>query len=231
MTPRKLLIVFVSLFFGVSASSGREIDLEKPSPKLKRFLSDLIYVVEAGDRERFSKRLPESIIVNFNGQAAPKAVAEKHLTEFCRVTGVKRVEEASSGESTAKIEIYFDTKAELAKVAKETEKKISMDRGATYWIWWNGKNVINRATVFIATDKFSGAALEDKFIEQMMGVFGLPSRSKEFDESCLSSKEQVLTSLQPLDKAILEFYYRAIPAGTKPQDVDKIFLDKWSEKN
>jgi hypothetical protein len=228
MAFRKLFLVLA--LFGVSVSSGREIDLENPSAKLKRFLSDVIYVVEVGDRERFSKRLPESIVVNLHGQAVLKAVGDKHLTEFCKVSGVQKVEESSADGSAAKIEIYFGPEAELVKVANEMEKKITLDRGATYWTWWDGKNVINRAAIFVAIDKFSGAALEDKLIEQLMGAFGLPAKSKEFDESCISSKEQVLTNLQPLDKAILEFYYRAIPAGTKPQDVNKIFVEKWSEK-
>ena len=124
MTIRKLFIVLVSSFFGASVSSGREIDLEKPSAKLKRFLSDVDYVVEAGDRERFSKRLPESIIVNFNGQAAQKAVTEKQLAEFfCKVTGVNKLENVSAAESAAKIEIYFGREAELVKVANELEKR------------------------------------------------------------------------------------------------------------
>jgi hypothetical protein len=104
-----------------------------------------------------------------------------------------------------------------------------LERGFTYWTWWDDKKVISRAVIFIATDDLSGAALEDRFIEQLLGVFGLPARSKEFDESCLSAKEQVLTNLQPVDKAILQFYYRAVPAGTRPRDVDEIFREKWSK--
>lgn len=231
MNHRKLLVAFlVSSFLAVSSSSGREIDLEKPSPKLRRFVSDIIFMVEIGDREKYSKRLPESIIVP-HGEAGPKAVTEKHLTEFCKITGVKRLEETSSEESAAKIDIYFGIQSELVKVANEMERKITVERGSAYWTWWDEQNTIDRAAVFISTDKLQGAALEDKLIEQLMGVFGLPARSKEFDESCVASKEQVLTSLQPLDKALLEFYYRAVPVGTKPQEVDKIFLEKWAVKH
>lgn len=230
MAFSKSLILPVLTLFTITFATAREIDLKKPSPKLKRFLSDLIYVVELGDREKISKRLPEAIAISIHGQAGHKTVAEKHLNEFCKVTGVKKADDVFSEESVAKIDIHFGPEAELVKLAKEMDNKITLDRGVTYWTWWNGKNIIDRATIFVATDKFSGAALEDKLIEQMMGVFGLPAKSKEYEESCMSSKEQVMTSLQPLDKAVLEFYYREIPAGTKPQDVDKIFTEKWAEK-
>ena len=230
MAFSKSLTLAVLTLLTITFAPAREIDLKKPTPKLKRFLSDLIYVVERGDREKISKRLPESIAISIHGQAEHKTVAEKHLNEFCKVTGVKKVDDVLSEESVAKIDIHFGSEAELVKLAKEMDNKITLDRGVTYWTWWNGKNIIDRAAIFVATDKFTGAALEDKLIEQMMGVFGLPAKSKEYEESCMSSKEQVMTSLQPLDKAILEFYYRAIPAGSKPQDVDKIFSEKWAEK-
>jgi hypothetical protein len=230
MNIHTLIPLLLTPLLTVLPSSGGEIDLEKPSSKLRRFTSDVIFVVEAGDRERYSKRLPEFISVHFHGQPGLKPIVEKHLSDFCHITGVKKMEEGAHNQTAAKIDFHFGPQAELAKKAKDMERKITLERGITYWTWWDDKNTINRSVILIATDKLAGAALEDKLIEQLLGVFGLPARSKEFDQSCLSSKEQVLTSLQPLDKAILGFYYRAVPAGTRPQEVDTIFRDQWSKK-
>jgi len=223
------LLILASLLVVATPSLSREIDLEKPSSKLRRFASDVIFEVEAGDREKYSKRLPEAVIVTFHGQPQPKATAEKHLADFLDLTGTKKIDKAVEGTKSATIEIYFGSQAELAKAAEEIDRQITLERGYTYWTWWDEEKTINRAVVFVATDKLSGLALEDRLIEQLFGVFGLPARSNEFDESCLSSEEKVLTTLQPIDKALLTFYYRAVPAGTKPRDFDKIFRDQWKK--
>ncbi len=226
MKHQRLIVLLLATLLSVSFLPGREIDLEKPSSELRRFASDVIFAVQAGDLDKKSKRLPQSIVVQFHGQAEPRAVAEKHLNKFCQITGVNKVE----GASGAKIDIYFNPQSELIPVAKEMERKITLDQGFAYWTWWDSKNTINRAVIFIATDKLSGAALEDKFLELLLGVYGLPSRSKEFDDSCLSLKEQVFTNLQPLDEALLEFYYRAVPVGTQPRDIDNLFRKEWIKK-
>lgn len=226
MKPYPCAPSILAILITVSSSLGREIELEKPSPKLRRFANDVIFEVEAGDREKFSKRLPAAIAVEFHGKPEPRPIAEKHLKELCEITGVTNMD----GPGAAKIGIYFGTQEELAGIAKGMERKITLERGYTYWKWWDEGDTINRAVVFIATDKLSGAALEDRLLEQLLSVFGLPARSKEFDESCLSAEDQVLTSLQPVDKALLGFYYRAVPPGTTPGEFDDIFREKWSEK-
>jgi hypothetical protein len=227
-SPQSLALF--TLLFTLTSSLGRELDLEKPSSELRRFMSDVIYEVEAGDREKYSKRLPEAILPEFHGNPALKLIAEKHLGELCELTGVKRVDNPASGQAVAKIGIYFGSQDDLTKVAIDLDRQITLDRGFTYWKWWDDKKIINRAVIFIATDKLAGPALEDRLIELLLSVFGFPSRSKEIEESCLSTEEKVLTSLQPLDKAILKFYYRAVPAGTKPREFDKIFREQWSKK-
>lgn len=229
MKSRPPSLALLTLLFTLTSSFGREMDLEKPSSELRRFISDVIYEVEAGDREKYSKRLPESILLEFHGNPALKLIAEKHLSELCELTGVKSVENPASGQTVARIGIYFGSQDDLTKVAIGLDRQITLARGFTYWKWWDDKKLINRAVVFIATDKLTGPALEDRLIEQLLAVFGLPSRSKEIDESCLSTREQVMTNLQPLDKAILRFYYRAVPAGTKPREFDKIFREQWNK--
>jgi hypothetical protein len=178
---RRLLVL--SALSVLPSTLAGEVEMEKASSKLRRFATDVIFVVEAGVRESYSKRLPDSILVDVVGQA-PGGLVEKHVSEFCAITGVKKLEPSAAGGKETKVTIYFGSQAEL----------------------------------------------EDKFIEHLLGVFGLSSRSREFEESCLSSKEQVMTSLQPVDKAVLAFYYRAVPSGTKPRELEKLFREKWAPK-
>jgi len=230
MKPRPRTVSLLTLFLAVTATNGCEIELEKPSAKLRRFANDVIFEVEAGDREKYSKRLPAAIAVEFHGKPEPRPMAEKHLKELCEITGITKIDGPGAVPGAAKIGIYFGTQEELAGIAKGMERKITLKRGYTYWKWWDEGDTIERAVVFIATDKLSGAALEDRLLEQLLSIFGLPARSREFDESCLSAKDQVLTSLQPIDKALLSFYYRAVPAGTTPGEFDDIFREEWSAK-
>jgi hypothetical protein len=55
--------LFLSLLIAAAPVSAREIELEKPSSKLRRFANDVIFRVEAGDRKRYSKQLPEVVVV------------------------------------------------------------------------------------------------------------------------------------------------------------------------
>lgn len=220
-------LLFLSLI--CTPLSGREIDLDKPSSKLRRFANDVIFEVEAGDREKYSKRLSETLTVEFFGQPAEVALTEKHLTDFLLATGVKKIDKAVDGQRSAKISIYFGTQAELSKTAEKLSDKINLSRGYSYWTWWDKDRTINKAVIMLATDKISGEALEDRLIEMLLGVFGFAARSNEIDESCLTSKDAVFTTLQPVDKALLKFYYREVPAGTKPRDFDKLFRDKWKK--
>lgn len=231
MKTPPLLLSLATLLVVATPTLSQEVDLEKPSSKLRRFASDVIFEVEAGDREKYSKRLPEAVIVTYYGQPQLRPTAEKHLAEFLKLTGTKRIDKAVEGTKSATIGIYFGSHDELKKAAQEIDRQITLQRGYTYWTWWDEDRMINRAVVFIATDKLSGLALEDRLIEQFFGVFGLPARSNEFHESCLSSEEKILTTLQPIDKALLSFYYRAVPAGTRPRDFDKIFREKWAKKH
>ncbi len=209
---------------------AREIKLDKPSSKLRRFASDAIFEVEAGDREKYSKRLPEHVIMDWHCTPKQQQLAQKILDELFRCTGVSINKPTDPSDQTAKISIYFGQQDELTKVAKEIDRKINLNRGYTYWTWWDEKRTINRAIVLIATDRVAGDNLEDRMIEQLLGVFGLPAKSNEINESCFSSDEPVFTSLQPVDKALLEFYYRVIPSGTKPREFDKLFKAHWIKK-
>jgi hypothetical protein len=208
-------------------SFARDIELDKPSSKLRRFSSDVIYEVEAGVREKYSKRLPKHVTLDWHCAPKQRQLVQKHLDVLFQCTGVSLTEGATASGQTAKISIYFGLQDELTKVAKKIERKINLNRGYTYWTWWDGKRTINRAIVLIATDRVAGANLEDHLIELLLGVFGLPAKSDEIDESCMSSEGPVFTSLQPVDRALLEFYYRAIPAGTRPRYFDKLFRAHW----
>lgn len=224
------IIIAILTLSSCVISSARDIQLDKPSSKLRRFSSDVIYEVEAGDREKYSKRLPKHVTLDWNCTPQQQRLVQKHLNVLFQCTGVRLTEDLTASDQAAKISIYFGQQDELTKIAKKIDRKINLDRGYTYWKWWTDKRTINRSVVFISTDRIAGVNLEDHLIELLLGVFGLPSKSNEIDESCMSSENPVFTSLQPVDKALLEFYYRAIPAGTKPRDFDKLFKAHWIKK-
>lgn len=72
----------------------------------------------------------------------------------------------------------------------------------------------------MSTQSLSGARFEDKMLENLIAVFGCPSKSDLTDESCMAEKEAVNTSLKPLDKAVLTFLYKEVPAGTRPAELN-----------
>lgn len=207
--------------------SARDIDTTKYSAKLRRFITDVIFEVEAGDREKYSKKLPSVVSVSYHCNPAQQQLAESKLNEFLEATGVKIGTEPKKGELLTKIDIYLGKREALQPLAYDKDKEISLDRGCAYWNWWNNDRVITESVIFICTDRLNGRELESKLVEQLFGTFGLPNKSKETDSSCLAMKDQEYTSLQPIDLKVLNFYYRAVPAGTKPREVDKIIRAQW----
>lgn len=228
-TQKIIQTAFAIIYCSAGVSGAAETDISKPSSKLRRFVSDVIFEVAAGDREKYSKRLPGSITVNYHCLPAERQLVESHLEEFLSASGVKVESPPQAGSPSASIAIYFGDKASLTTIAKSIDRQISIDDGFTYWTWWGEDRTISRGVVFICTDKLAGKELEDRLTEQLLGIFGLPARSSEFDETCLSSKESVFTSLQPLDKATLKFIYQSVPPGTKPREFDTIFREKWEK--
>ncbi len=214
------------LTLGSGAVSGGEVDLTKPSSNLRRFVSDVVFVAKAGNREKYSKRLPKITTFNVHGNPESKKLVSKHLSEIAIAAGVE-LREVSVNEN-AIIEFYFGPEAELTKQAKDINVAIDLRFGSAYRVWFDANRVANQGVVFFATDMLEGPALEDRLIVMILGVFGLPSNSDEVAPSCLSEdEEEVFTKLQPVDRAVLEFYYRAVPAGTKPRELDKIFREQW----
>jgi len=212
----------------VQLSGARELDLTKGSSKLRRFASEVIFVVEAGAREKYSKRLPDNVEVFIEAEPLETKIVQGHLDKFLSLSGVKNQPLAGQTKGLrARLEIYLGPKEELLEKAEKIDKQISLDHGHTYWKWWDGDKYITRAVIFVATDIFRGENLDDRLIENLLGAFGLPSESGEIDESCSTDEDTVFDRLQPVDEALLKFYYQSVPANTKPREFDKIFRAKW----
>ena len=222
------LVVLISL-----SAFARDLKFDKYSSKLRRFVSDVVFVVDHGDREKYAKRLPAKISVTYHATPAEKQLAGKKLAQFLDATSVEIVDGSDSkseGETVADIQIYFGETTALQKEASKHGDQIQVGNGYVFWTWWDDDRVIEKAVVFIGTDRLSGKNLEDRLIEQLFGVFGLPSKSGEADNSCMTDDDNaVFTELQPLDLALLKFYYTHIPAGTKPAEAAEIVREKWGK--
>ncbi len=212
---------------GCGTSGAREFDFTKYSTKLRNFISDTVFGVEAGDREKQSKRLPGVVTLNVHGDAAAKALVDAKLAMFLAATGVQTDALAAGGGKQARLEVHIGESGKLIPEAAAISKEISLDRGHTYWVWWDDERFITAAVIFICTDRVASGRTEDKLVENLFHVFGFPSTSKDTDVSCLSESDPNFTTLQPIDKAILQFYYKEVPAGTKPSALDKIVREKW----
>jgi len=209
------------------ASDAGELDIDKASSKIRRFCSDVIYSVGVGDTRRLSFRMPEKIGVKIVSDQGFEGGIRKHLDKFCVTTGVTIIDKAGDGDTI--LSVYHLPKEKLVDIAKELSREITIDRGFSYWVWWeDGDRSVSKAVIFLASDSLAGKNLEDKLIEQLLGVFGLPSLSDEFDESCMAMNETLLVELQPIDLRLLEFFYKNIPAGTRPREFDAIFREKWA---
>ena len=238
----KRLFIIALLASSIVPTKAAEIDLSKPSSKLRRFMGDVIFVVEAGDRERHSKRLRPKIQATFQCTAAERKLVETKLAAFNELTGLEVTSVEKPGESaaaiapvettddnTAKVTFYFGESAALVDIAKKVSPQVTLNQGSNYWTWWDEKRMIKSAVVFICRDKLAGNEMEARLVEMLLGVYGLPARSGETDDSCLSDRTHEFTSLQPIDKAVLKFYYKAVPADTKPAELDKIFREQWGK--
>ncbi|RYD37514.1 MAG: hypothetical protein EOP87_03350 [Verrucomicrobiaceae bacterium] len=219
------ILAFVAAGSGTSAA--REFDFSKYSTKLRNFISDTVFGVEAGDREKQSKRLPGVVTLNVHGDAAAKALVEAKLGMFLTATGVRTEALAAGGGKHAQLEVHIGESGKLIPEAAAISKEISLDRGHTYWTWWDDERFVIGAVIFICTDRVAAGRMEDKLVENLFHVFGFPATSKDTDASCLSESDPNFPSLQPIDQAILKFYYKEVPAGTKPSALDKIVREKW----
>lgn len=225
----QLLLPALIAFTALSAPA-KDLDPAKYSSSLRRFIADVVYEVEAGDRDKYFKRLPANLKPTFHGDAAQKQCCDTALKSLLEATSVSIDPPASTSAPVATLDIYFGDSAAMLKTATAISKQISTDKGATYWKWWDDNHVTTRAVILICTDRFKGPELEDKLTENLLAVFGLPSQSKVADNTCMKEGKKKFITLQPLDIAVLEFLYTQVPAGTRPSDLNKLVREKWEAK-
>ena len=218
----KIHLAFLSLAL-VTSGFSREEDLSKPSTKLKRFIEDVVYVVEAGNKESYSKRwvVAPHLVVN-SSDIVLKGFVEKSYADIC-----KDAQLGAPGEQS--LTVYIGDSKELNTLASQHEKKISLQSGHCYWIRWNEDRSIKDAVVFLCVDRVSGMAAQDVLIEDLLGSFGFAAKSREFDQTCLSMKPSLMGTLSPLDRKMISFYYTHIPPGTRKVDFRKRFDENWSK--
>lgn len=225
-----LTLTAFSLSIVAGTVHARDVDPTKYSTSLRSFITDVVYEVDAGNRDKKFKKLAPHLQLKIHGDRNSEAVFDTKLNEFLAVTGVTT--EKPEGESmvTCDLQVYFGSTAAIKEKAADIDKKILFNDGATYWKWWDSTDTVNRAVIFVSTDEFKGKALEDRLVELLLAVFGLPSQSNKANNSCLSIKEGINPSLQPLDTAVLKFLYQSVPAGARPSDLNTLIRDKWPKR-
>ncbi len=225
-----LTITTLAISIVVGTANARDVDPSKYSTSLRTFITDVVYEVEAGDRDKKFKKLAPHLQIKMHGDKNGEVIFNTKLKQFLAATGVTT--EKPQGESgiTCDLQVYFGSTADIKAKAADIDKEISFKDGATYWKWWDGTHTVNRVVIFVSTDEFKGEALEDRIVELLLAVFGLPSQSKRADNSCLSTDDKIKPSLQHLDIAVLNFLYQSVPAGTSPTELKNLIRGKWPKR-
>jgi hypothetical protein len=154
-------------------------------------------------------------------------MVEGKLAMFPEATGVKTSALPAGGGKHAQLKVLIGESGKLIPEAAAISKDISLDHDHCYWVWWDDERIVTDAVIFICTDRVAAGRTEDKLVENLFHVFGFPSTSRATDMSCLSSSDPNFSVLQPIDKAILKFYYEEVPVGSRPAALDKIVREKW----
>jgi hypothetical protein len=226
----KTLLAFLLCLSVTSILQSKEPDFDIYSARLNRFFKDVLFVVDVGDKEKCTKRLPEqiSVFIDCNDSSLRQAAIQQ-LDQLCDVTGISYA--ITNEPSSALLKVFIGQSSELIKLSKEYSSKINLRSGRNYWIFWDKNSVINSGVIFICNDVLSKPEEQASGLTGLlMGVFGVPSHSDEFKDTCLNPRSS-FTQIQPLDSRLLQFYYANIPAGMRPAEVQKVLKEKWSGKN
>lgn len=191
--------------------------------KHQRFVEDVVYVIEKGDNEPFSRRwiaLP-NLVMQSTDPALQKQ-AEVIFADICKEAGL--VEAPKGGGDMV---VHIGPSRELNKIAKEEKVLLTPSTRHQFWMWWNEYHQLTRAVIFLCTDRVEGPEAIDTLRRDMVAAIGFPSRSAEVDDCCMSKKSSLLSGLTDIDRKIIHFYYTQVPPGTKPAEFKRIFKEQW----
>lgn len=215
--------ILICLLGPFAAAFSCEIDYDKPTAKLKRFVEDVTYVVESGDKESYSKRWLFAPKVSVSSSdPVLKTYAETSVAAICKDAKLETP-------GTLPLTVYIGPSKDLLAIAAARDRKIELQSGHGYWIWWNDDRSIRDAVVFLCTDKLSGNKAQDALLTDLLGAFGLVSKSREFDETALSAKDGIFTSPSALDRKTVSFIYSHVPPGTSKPEFRKLFETRWGK--
>jgi len=225
----KTLLTLLFCLLATPILNSTEPDYEKYSARLNRFFKDALFVVDVGDKEKYTKQLPEQISVSINcNDISIRQNVIQQLDQFCDVAGISYT--IANEPSSALLKIFIGQASEMKELCKEYSPKINLRSGRNYWIFWDKNSVINSGVIFLCNDVLTKPEEQASGLTVLlMGVFGVPSHSDEFKETCLNPRSS-FTQMQPLDIRLLKFYYANITAGMRPADVQKVLREKWSDK-
>jgi hypothetical protein len=216
----KRLLALLSVFMAASAYSG-EAEFSAASGKVKRFVEDVVYMVSAGKREPYSKRwlaAPRLVVQSTDPELA--SFVENAYAEICREAGLE-----AAGDSA--LTIHIGPSRSLVEIAAKKSRSLDLRAGHTNWIWWNEDRSIHDAVIFLCVDRAPAASAHHLLLGHLLATFGFPSRSTEFNETRLSSKDTTTSELTPLDRKLIGFYYAHVPPGTRKSELRKLVDAHW----
>lgn len=195
--------------------------------KQTKLIEDVIYVVQQGDQTPVSHRWTEPPQLEVNSTDADlKKFMETSFADVCKETGMT-LPPGTTQAAGGKIVVHIGPSKELEKVAKKEGADISLSAGRFCWTWWDEKKSHTEAVIYLYTDRHNGQTAKHLLLHDLLGVFGLPARSKEIDDCVVSEKSDEPTVLTPLDRNVLRFFYTHVPPNTDARALKKLIKEHW----
>ncbi len=189
----------------------------KDMAKIRRFVEDVVF-----GKERGSMRWLEAPrLVLHSSDPELKAFVVAAYDEICK-------EAKLSTPGPLELSVYIGSSVELGKM-DSIKKRLSGQTEHSWWYQGDHDWNLKYADVILCSDRLSGAAAKNTLLKDMLRGFGLIGESREFEESCLSTKITQRTELSELDRQLIRFQYGHLASGTRKADLRKMVDAYWNQ--
>lgn len=221
----KSLIGLIAAFFLFSGASSA-----RPLEDIERWAKEISLGPEfGGDGNSVSKWTRSPTLSVFGAtvsqlHAVYSSVA--NINEALAETKIKEIKLLTPENSRASIKVYLLRSDEMPFMAEEIGFPYHEGNDGYFWAYWR-RNAINRAYVFLASDKLSGPDLRHFALEEITQTLGLMSDSQIFDESIFFSGRSRSQELTRLDKELIKFFYNHLDHGDREHEFHQAFSQHW----
>lgn len=209
----------VSLF-GVITTIVADEQLDK----FRKFAIEVLFIVQAGDREHSVQKLPDLF---YYGVSSPDAGLEKAvegmIEEIAKAAGINPVKATTFDKALFKV--YVGREEDLRRLARrEYSRELKLAGGAGYWRFYNANKVVTEAAVFLCGDVIRDDGRRRlNLLRTILGAFGFPTASSVYENSVFNGA----AALQEVDRRLIEFVYKHVPAGSDEGDVRALARNWW----